>query len=324
MGEDSSSGQFGSGLAVDGPVLLTGALGQLGLALQALCPADQPLRAFSRSQLDIADHSSVAATFSQVKPLLVINAAAYTAVDRAESEPEAAHRANVLGPQVLAEQCAAHGARLIHVSTDFVFDGRANRPYGTDAPTAPLGVYGLTKLQGEDAVAACLDDHVILRTGWVYSHRGSNFFQTMLRLHCERELLKVVVDQVGTPTRAESLAWAIWQFAHRPALQGVYHWSDSGVCSWYDFAVAIGQLAVREGLIARAAEVQPINAEEYPTPAARPHYSVLDKKKTWEALGAGARHWQEELALAIASAHADQHSSDVRAPIEAPIEEQHG
>ncbi|MEO0437052.1 MAG: dTDP-4-dehydrorhamnose reductase [Pseudomonadota bacterium] len=310
MGEDSKSGRSEGSLAVQGPVLLTGALGQLGLALQELCPTELQLHAFSRSQLDIADSDSVETAFSRTKPALVINAAAYAAVDRAESEPEAAYRANALGPQVLAERCAANGTRLIHVSTDFVFDGSASRPYRADAATAPLSVYGLSKLQGEEAVAAGLEDHVILRTGWVYSHRGSNFFRTMLRLHAERAQLTVVADQVGTPTRAESLARAIWAIACRPALRGIYHWSDAGVCSWYDFAVAIGRQAAKKGLVEQAAEVIPINSEDYPTPASRPHYSVLDKNRTWDELAMSSHHWQEELAQAIGRALADQNSSN--------------
>ena len=265
------------------------------MALQAASPAGWSLVACSRAELDISAEDAVAQAFRRHQPALVVNAAAYTAVDRAEEEEAAAYRANADGPGVLARMCHEHDARLIHISTDFVFDGLASQPYETSAATNPLGVYGQSKWLGEEAVRGALPAHVILRSGWVYSHRGANFLQTMMRLHREQDSIRVVADQVGTPTRAESLARAVWAAAALPELAGTFHWSDAGVCSWYDFAVAIGRAAKSRGLIDSAARVEPISSSEYPTAAKRPPYSVLDKRTAWAALGQTSRHWQEEL-----------------------------
>lgn len=276
-------------------VLVTGAGGQLGHALTSNAPDDVTVSALKRGDVDIADAAAVRELMAAVTPDLVINAAAYTAVDRAETESAEAFAANAQGPQNLAEACVASGARLLHVSTDFVFDGQASRPYAVDAAPAPLGVYGESKLAGEQAVQASGADALILRTGWVYGAHGHNFVKTMLRLHEEREELRVVADQVGTPTRSESLAAALWAAAARPALSGLYHWSDAGVCSWYDFAVAIGEEGSALGLISAAAHVVPVATEDYPTPARRPSYSVLDKSRSWMDFGRQSRHWRSEL-----------------------------
>lgn len=276
-------------------VLVTGAAGQLGQALVATAPKGTHLVAVSRAELDIGDAAAVAAQLAQRRPHLLINAAAYTAVDRAEQERDAAFRANGEAPGVLARVCAEQGVRLFHVSTDFVFDGLASSPYATDAATAPLGVYGQSKLAGEQAVQSVGTDTLILRTGWVYGAVGHNFMHTMLRLHAERDTISVVADQVGTPTHARTLARALWAAAARPALQGIYHWSDAGVCSWYDFAVAIGEEALAAGLLERSAAVQPIATEDYPTPARRPAYSVLDKSASWRDFDLTPTHWREEL-----------------------------
>ena len=190
--------------------------------------------------------------------------------------------------------------RLLHVSTDFVFDGRRSTPYPTDADTAPLGVYGASKLAGERAVLDSGADAAIVRTGWVYAPWGANFMLTMLRLHGERSELGVVADQVGTPTSALSLAAALWAMVARPQLAGVFHWSDAGVCSWYDFAVAIGEEAEAAGLLERAARVLPIATEDYPTPARRPAFSVLDKRATLSALELDPVHWRQQLRRALA------------------------
>ena len=276
-------------------VLLTGAGGQLGQALAATVPATVQLLALTRSDLDIADSAAVAAYLARTRPALLINAAAYTAVDLAETEREAAFRANGDAPGVLARACAEQGVRLLHVSTDFVFDGLASSPYAPDAPTAPLGVYGQSKLAGETAVREAGADALILRTGWVYGALGHNFMHTMLRLHRERDTISVVADQVGTPTHARTLAGALWAAAQRPALRGIYHWSDAGVCSWYDFAQAIGEEARAAGLVQSPAAVQPIRTEDYPAPARRPSYSVLDKGASWRDFELAPSHWREEL-----------------------------
>ncbi len=275
-------------------VLVTGGNGQLARELVHRAPAVEVF-APDRATLDITDAGAVSACVAEFSPEVVINAAAYTAVDRAESDAARAHRVNAGGAAHLAAACAISGARLLHVSTDFVFDGASSLPYLPDAPTAPLGVYGESKLAGEQRVRETLPGACILRTGWVYSCFGSNFVATMLRLMAERETLAVVDNQVGTPTWTGSLADVLWAFAGDEGAAGVYHWSDAGVCSWYDFAVAIAEEGLAMGLLPRAVRVQPIPASEYPTPAQRPAYSVLDKRATLERLGAEAVHWRVQL-----------------------------
>ncbi|GAB5412517.1 MAG: dTDP-4-dehydrorhamnose reductase [Congregibacter sp.] len=282
--------------------LITGAGGQLGLALQVTAPNSVQVHALSRGDCDISDKTALESVFERLQPQVVINAAAYTAVDAAEGDIDAAFKANAEAPAMLAALCAQRGIRLLHVSTDFVFDGERSTPYPVDAPTAPLGVYGESKLAGEKAVLQASERFLVMRTGWVYSHRGKNFFQTMLRLHRERDQLAVVADQVGTPTRAESLARALWSSVERPELCGVYHLSDAGVCSWYDFAVAIGEEAQAAGLITQMAAVTPISSAEYPTDARRPAYSVLDKTASWRDLELSPLHWREALRDTIKSA----------------------
>lgn len=276
-------------------VLIVGAGGQLGSELQATCPAGVQMVAVTRAELDIADEAAIAALMERVSPATVINAAAYTAVDKAESEPEAAALGNATGPGLLAAACAAAGARFIHISTDFVFDGSSSVPYTPDMPTSPLGEYGRSKLEGELAVRKALPEALIIRTGWVYSAFGHNFVKTMLRLMADRDELTVVADQVGTPTWARGLALAVWAAAARPQLTGTYHWSDAGVCSWYDFAVAICEEGVELGFLERLINVRPIPAADYPTPAERPAYSVLDKSASWHDFELTGVHWRAQL-----------------------------
>lgn len=280
-------------------ILITGAAGQLGQALVACCPDGVEVHATDRSALDITDAGAVATLVDALNPQVLINAAAYTAVDLAETEREAAFAANAEAPAVLARICAERSLRLLHVSTDFVFDGLRSSPYPPDAEVAPLGVYGASKLAGERAIQATGCAHLIVRTGWLYAHRGANFMRTMLRLHAERDVLSVVADQVGTPTRAESLAVALWAAVARPALSGVYHWSDAGVCSWYDFAQAIGEEAQALGLLTTTARIQPIATAAYPTPARRPAYSVLDKAHSWKDFELEPVHWRVQLREAL-------------------------
>lgn len=279
--------------------LVTGAGGQLGRALLASTPAGVEAIGLDRAALDIGDGDAVATAVRTHMPALILNAAAYTAVDKAESEPEAAARINADGPAHLARAAAATGARLMHVSTDFVFEGTASRPYRPADATAPLSVYGRTKRDGEAAALAASPDALIVRTAWVYAARGANFMETMLRLMAERETLGVVADQIGTPTHAASLAAALWTLAASPA-RGILHWTDAGVASWYDFAVAIREEAIAAGLPVRAREVRPIATADYPTPAHRPAFSLLDKSEAWAITGV-ARHWREELRAAIAA-----------------------
>jgi dTDP-4-dehydrorhamnose reductase len=279
-----------------------GAGGQLGRELLFTAPEAVQCIGLTRAELDAADADAVARCLEEHRPEQVINAAAYTAVDKAESEPEAARAGNVDGPANLARACAANDVRFIHVSTDFVFDGTASSPYGPDAPTNPLGEYGRSKLAGERAVRDALPGALIVRTAWVYSARGNNFVRTMLRLMAERDELGVVSDQVGTPTWAQGLARALWRAVEQPALQGIYHWSDAGVCSWYDFAVAICEEAVSLGLLEREVNVRPIATADYPTPATRPPYSVLDKSASWRDLDVEGIHWRRQLRAMLAEA----------------------
>ena len=275
-------------------VLITGAGGQLGRALQATVPAGVDPVALDRAALDIGDAAAVMARVRDLAPALVINAAAYTAVDKAESDAVAAHRINAEAPGHLAAAASAVGARFIHVSTDFVFDGTSGTPYRPDHPTAPLGVYGATKLAGEQAVRSAQPDALIVRTAWVYGDAGHNFVRTMLRLMAERDEVRVVADQIGTPSYATGLARALWALDAAGAT-GIHHWTDSGAASWYDFAVAIQEEALAIGLLTRAVPVIPIATSDYPTPARRPSYSVLDKSAAVALVGACAPHWRVHL-----------------------------
>jgi dTDP-4-dehydrorhamnose reductase len=280
-------------------ILVTGARGQVGRALISAAPAGEQLQAVGHAELDIGDAHAVDTFVGGARPDIIVNAAAYTAVDRAESESEAAHRVNAQGPANLARAAARAGARLLHLSTDFVFDGQSSIPYRPLDPTNPLGVYGASKLAGERAVIDLLPEHsVILRTAWVYDATGNNFVRTMLRLMRERGTVRVVADQIGTPTSAPSIAEVIWALVAAPSIVGVFHWTDSGVASWYDFAVAIAE----ESVHARGgapATVVPIGTADYPTPARRPRFSVLDKSTTIAALGLTPRHWRHNLRQVI-------------------------
>lgn len=279
-------------------IVITGARGQLGVDLLHRAPADVEVVALDRATLDIGDGTAVFDTLQALRPTAVINAGAYTAVDRAESEPEAAYRANAEGPRHLAAAAAAIGARLLQVSTDFVFDGRKSSPYLPDDAPAPLGVYGASKLAGEQAITETAGvDALILRTAWVYSAHGQNFLKTMLRVMRERPEVRVVADQIGTPTSTATLADTAWSLLDRDAPAGIYHCTDAGAASWYDFACAIRELArARSG--EDLAPVVPIATRDYPTPAKRPAYSVLDKTTTWSITGP-APHWRERLRAVI-------------------------
>lgn len=273
-------------------VLVTGAGGQLGRALVAGAPEGVTVLAATSRELDISDRTAVIALAERERPQLILNAAAYTAVDQAESDAERAAAVNDMGTAHLVAAAQAAGARVAHVSTDFVFDGAAGRAYPTDAPTSPLGVYGSTKLAGEGRLRP---GDLCVRTAWVYAAEGRNFVRTMLRLMAEREELGVVADQIGSPTSAADLAAALWRLA-LDGRAGTFHYTNSGVASWYDFAVAIRDKGVALGLMPpTAARVKPIATVDYPTPARRPAFSVLDTSKTAEALGAPAPHWRHSL-----------------------------
>ncbi len=297
-------------------VLLTGAAGQLGQALVASAPAGLELIATSRSggeglsALDLADAAACRQLVQELRPHWVLNAGAYTAVDRAESEPELAAAVNAAAPAAFAEALAGSGGRLLQVSTDFVFDGSQGTPYRPDQPLAPLGVYGASKAAGEQAVLASALAEAggaqVLRTSWVYGPVGRNFCLTMLRLHAEKPEIGVVADQVGCPTSTPTLAAACWRLiavarggekAADPAepLPPLLHWSDAGAASWYDFAVAIGELGQELGLLERQARVLPITTADYPTPARRPSYSLLECTASHRLLALPPHHWRAAL-----------------------------
>lgn len=276
-------------------ISVIGVKGQLGTTLAQTVPAGVQFSGVDLPQLDITSAAAVEAFMAEQRPAVVINAAAYTAVDRAEQERNLAFAVNSTGPENLAVAARKFGFRLIHVSTDYVFSGTACTPYRPEAVCGPAGVYGLSKRQGEIAIAAELDDFVIVRTAWLYSRHGGNFLLTMLRLMREREQLNVVMDQVGSPTWAGTLADALWAVVARPALKGLMHWSDAGVASWYDFAVAIQEEAAAMNLVSKAIPVHPISTDQYPTPARRPAYSVLDCSASYLALDMQPLHWRAAL-----------------------------
>ena len=280
-------------------VLITGSNGQLGFELMKRCPGETECRGVDLPEIDITNRDHVNGLCDDFRPDVLINAAAYTAVDQAETEEEAAFAVNVDGAGNLAEAARSCGSRLIHISTDFVFDGASGRPYQVSDPAVPRGVYGKTKLLGEQAVLRELPDAVVIRTSWLYSSHGKNFVRTMLQLMGKGKPLKVVCDQVGTPTWAGGLAAVLWEAVRRPGLRGIYHWSDNGVASWYDFAVAIQEEAVRLGLLERIVEILPIKGEDHRTPAARPSYSVMDIADTRKKLGLQGTHWRENLRIML-------------------------
>ena len=276
-------------------VLITGAGGQLGRALMALAPGGTTVHGVRHEQLDIAEAPAVESFIRDYRPDVLINAAGFTRVDDAEKEREMAERANATGPAVLAAACRAVGAWLLHVSTDYVFDGHRSQPYSPAAAVNPLGVYGKTKLAGERAVSRELPErHTVVRTSWLYAPEGRNFLTTMLRLMGSRPQLAVVSDQIGAPTSVTGLASVLWAFAPRRSA-GLYHWCDSGVASWYDFAVAIAEEAVSLGVLTAGPTILPISSAEYPTAAPRPAYSLLDKRETERLLGLAAPHWRYAL-----------------------------
>ena len=261
-----------------------------------MCSSDLgwTVEALARRDLDIRDAAAVDAVVAAAAPDLILNAAAYVAVDKAESDSETAFAVNRDGPANLARAAVRAAARFSHVSTDFVFDGQKSRAYLPGDPTNPLCVYGASKLAGEAAVAAVAPDALILRTAWVYGPHGGNFMKTMLRLMAERGEVRVVADQIGTPTSAAGLADTLWALSLAGA-SGVHHHTDAGVASWYDFAEAIGEEGHAAGLLPSAPRVIPIPTEAFPTPARRPAFSVLDKTSTWAFLDRRPAHWRSVL-----------------------------
>jgi dTDP-4-dehydrorhamnose reductase len=278
-------------------VLITGAAGQVGRALLSAKPPDVEVRAYTRDELDICNKSAVQEAVSEFSPQVLINAAAYTAVDWAETDPMGAMAANSMGPDLLAEAVSQiPGARLIHISTDYVFDGSGSEPHRPEDPTGPLSVYGRTKLAGEQMVLAALGKRaVVLRTAWVYAPQGRNFLLTMLRLMKENGRVDVVADQRGSPTTAASVARAVWRIVERPQVHGILHWTDGGTTSWYDFARAIAEEGAEFGLLHNGVVVKPIETSQFPTAAQRPANSVLDLTTSIVKLDLEPTPWRENL-----------------------------
>lgn len=289
-------------------VLITGAKGQVGSELLKALPKGFTAIALDSTELNITDQQQVTAVMAQHKPDLIINAAAYTAVDKAESDSATAFAVNEQGVAWLAQGAQEAGIPLFHISTDYVFDGNATTPYKENDPVNPQSIYGASKLAGEQILSSTLNQHIILRTSWVFGATGNNFVKTMLRLAAERNELSVVADQYGCPTSANSIAGVLWQLAqmylasgHLP--WGVYHFSNSPACTWYDFACEIFKQAASMQLLETVPIVQAITTAEYPTAAHRPAWSVLDTEKIEHLLQAKAPNWQQQLRQVLQELH---------------------
>jgi len=289
-------------------ILIAGANGQLGRELSDTVPADIEVKACTRIELDITDPEAIAYILHAYNPDVIINAAAYTAVDKAETEEELAFAINRDGVRNLVEGARGAGARLIHISTDFIFNGKSSEPYKIESLPDPMSVYGASKLAGEIIVRDTMPErHVILRTSWVYSVYGHNFVKTMLRLMQEGKDLSVVADQIGSPTWAKGLARCVWGIVEKNDISGTFHWSDAGVASWYDFAVAIYEEGRKLGMVGQNSVVTPVPSSAYPTPAQRPAFSLLDKTSTWNVLGMKAPHWRENLRQMLTELNGKKH-----------------
>jgi dTDP-4-dehydrorhamnose reductase len=289
-------------------ILLLGRHGQVAWELQRTLQTIGHLTILGSADLDLADGGGIRAAVRQIRPQIIVNAAAYTAVDKAESEVELARSINAIAPTILAEEAQKLGALLVHYSTDYIFDGRKNGAYLEEDATNPLSVYGQTKLAGEQGIQSIGGDHLILRTTWVYGNRGKNFLLTILRLAAERPELKIVADQIGAPTWSRSIATVtgqiLSQWPQNPA-GGIYHLSSGGATSWHGFAEKIVEYARQcEPKHDLAVEkILPIGTSDYPTPAQRPANSRLDSSKLRNTFGLGLPDWEQDLALVIAPNH---------------------
>ena len=276
-------------------MLIVGGGGQVARAVAGSIPAGYAAVVKTRADLDISDDRAVTAALESSGARWLVKGAAYTAVDRAATDEAAARAINDTAVGVLARATTRAGARLLHISTDFVFDGHSNRAYLPTDATNPQSVYAVTKLAGEQQALRHAADAVIVRTAWVYASTGRNFPLTMLRLMREKPEVRVVADQIGTPSWATGIARAIWGLIEANANGGIYHWTDLGVASWYDFAVAIQDEALARGLLQKAVPVVPISTADYPTPARRPAFSVLDGTSTRAVIKAPGQHWRHQL-----------------------------
>ena len=285
-------------------VLITGAQGQVGQELMGSAPLAWQVQGLGSSELDISDAQHVMTIVQKFQPQLIINAAAYTAVDKAESETSRAHAVNHLGAANLAKAAQALNCPLLHISTDYVFSGAHKQPYTEQDTPAPNSVYGESKWLGEQAIHTYCSQHIILRTSWVFGLHGNNFVKTMLRLGQERDALSIVSDQIGGPTSASSIAQALWQIAQQyqsnsSCAWGTYHFSGAPTCSWYEFAVEIFKQATALQLMERSPILSAIKTSDYPTPAQRPAYSVLGNTKISQHLNITQSDWKSELNLML-------------------------
>lgn len=285
-------------------IVVSGATGQLGQTLTQLW-AEEPIpqfrfQALDRSELDISKPDRARAVLTRLQPSIIVNAAAYTQVDQAESDADNAQLMNAEAVGTLAAWAAENLAQLIHLSTDFVFDGSSEAAYRPDQQTNPLGVYGASKLAGEQKLQAIAGEQgAILRTSWLYCEYGNNFVKTMLRLMMERDELSVVDDQIGSPTSTHGLASLIFAMIRKGSYQGIYHWTDGGSISWFEFAQEIQRQAFAIGLLQREIPIHPIATSEYPTPAQRPAYSVLDRSRALEEFECSSKDWKQQLNIVL-------------------------
>lgn len=279
-------------------ILITGSNGQLGNEMRLLAENYSHHTCFFTDidELDISNQAAVRNFVQDNRIGMIVNCAAYTAVDKAEDDKELCNLLNHVAPGYLAKAAQEHGAGMIHISTDYVFDGTNHTPYTEEDTVCPTSYYGLTKLKGEENVTENCKNSAVIRTSWLYSRFGNNFVKTMIRLGKEREKLSVVFDQIGTPTYARDLAEAIYRIIDQGIEPGIYHYSNEGVCSWYDFTINIHRIS---GI--KSCEVSPIHTAEFPTKATRPHYSVLDKTKIKNTFGVVVPHWQHSLTECVHS-----------------------
>jgi len=276
--------------------LVTGAAGQLGIEVLRTAPSSFDVVGLSHRDCDITDPAQVDAAMAIHRPDVVINTAAYTDVDAAEGAADRAHAVNAAGAGNVALSAELRGARIIHISTDYVFDGNSREPYRPQSQPNPLNVYGASKLAGETEVQRSSSQFLIIRSSWLYASHARNFLRTMLSALQSGRDLRVVNDQTGVPTAARSLALTIWECAARPELGGIHHWVDGGTASWYDFATTIQEIARLQHLVGKQVTITPISWKEYGAPALRPSYSVLDTHSLSRALGLQSRPWESWLA----------------------------
>lgn len=282
-------------------ILLTGGSGQVGQEILNFKPKDVQIISPRRNKLDLSDYRACKKIVKDNKPDWIINCGAYTSVDGAEKDIELSSKINSFAPQAFAESINEINGNLLHLSTDYVFNGEQNFPYEVHQEKNPISQYGKSKALGEELIAKNIkniENATILRTSWVISPRGKNFIQTMLKLHSEKEYIKVVSDQIGSPTSARELSkvcWKIVQLKKKNTLPFILQWSDAGIASWFDIAVAVGDIGLELGILKKKAYVYPICSDEYPTPAKRPKYSLLDTSKTSKYLKIQANHWRENL-----------------------------